>query len=46
MVDFQGGIKGGGLVKRSNAIVNVPVGMGPLGRVVDGLGHPLTVKVI
>ena len=44
MVDFQGGIKGGGLVKRSNAIVNVPVGMGPLGRVVDGLGQPVDGK--
>ena len=37
-------IKEGNLVKRSNAIVDVPVGMGLLGRVVDGLGQPIDGK--
>jgi F-type H+-transporting ATPase subunit alpha len=37
-------IKEGSLVKRSNAIVDVPVGMGLLGRVVDGLGQPIDGK--
>ena len=32
-------IKEGNLVKRSNTIVDVPVGMGLLGRVVDGKGN-------
>src|SRR3546814_20351430 len=34
-------IKEGDLVKRTGAIVDVPVGKGLLGRVVDGLGHPI-----
>tara|TARA_A100001011_G_scaffold5121_1_gene5972 strand:+ start:667 stop:2205 length:1539 start_codon:yes stop_codon:yes gene_type:complete len=37
-------IKEGDLVKRSNSIVDVPVGMELLGRVVDGLGNPLDGK--
>jgi proton translocating ATP synthase F1 alpha subunit len=37
-------IKEGSLVNRSNAIVDVPVGMGLLGRVVDGLGQPIDGK--
>merc|ERR1719258_205162 len=31
----------GDVVKRTKAIVDVPVGMGLLGRVVDGLGEPI-----
>src|SRR5277367_638451 len=37
-------IKEGDLVKRTNAIVEVPVGKGLLGRVVDGLGNPIDGK--
>ena len=37
-------IKEGDLVKRTNAIVDVPVGRGLLGRVVDGLGNPIDGK--
>ena len=37
-------IKEGDTVKRTNAIVDVPVGRGLLGRVVDGLGNPLDGK--
>jgi F-type H+-transporting ATPase subunit alpha len=33
-------IKEGDVVKRTNSIVDVPVGPGLLGRVVDGLGNP------
>lgn len=35
------GIKEGDEVKRTNKIVQVPVGMGLLGRVVDALGNPI-----
>ncbi|GGL95136.1 F0F1 ATP synthase subunit alpha [Pseudooceanicola nanhaiensis] len=37
-------IKEGDVVKRTNSIVDVPVGDGMLGRVVDGLGNPLDGK--
>ena len=37
-------IKEGDVVKRTNSIVDVPVGSGLLGRVVDGLGNPLDGK--
>src|SRR5687768_5413747 len=37
-------IKEGDTVKRTGAIVEVPVGMGLLGRVVDGLGNPIDGK--
>ncbi|NQX80291.1 MAG: F0F1 ATP synthase subunit alpha, partial [Hyphomicrobiaceae bacterium] len=37
-------IQEGATVKRSGAIVEVPVGMGLLGRVVDGLGNPIDGK--
>ena len=37
-------IKEGDVVKRTNSIVDVPVGPGLLGRVVDGLGNPLDGK--
>jgi len=37
-------IKEGDLVKRTSSIVDVPVGMELLGRVVDGLGNPLDGK--
>ncbi|WP_375691565.1 F0F1 ATP synthase subunit alpha [Pseudooceanicola sp. LIPI14-2-Ac024] len=37
-------IKEGDVVKRTNAIVDVPVGDAMLGRVVDGLGNPLDGK--
>ncbi len=37
-------IKEGDTVKRTNAIVDVPVGEALLGRVVDGLGNPLDGK--
>ncbi|MBT25628.1 MAG: F0F1 ATP synthase subunit alpha [Rhodobacteraceae bacterium] len=37
-------IKEGDTVKRTNAIVDVPVGEGMLGRVVDGLGNPIDGK--
>jgi len=37
-------IKEGDLVKRTNFIVDVPVGTGLLGRVVDGLGNPIDGK--
>jgi len=37
-------IKEGDLVKRTGAIVDVPVGRGLLGRVVDGLGNPIDGK--
>ena len=39
-------IKEGDIVKRTGAIVDVPVGEELLGRVVDGLGNPLDGKVI
>src|SRR3984957_16094488 len=38
------GIKEGDIVKRTKAIVEVPVGPGLLGRVVDGLGNPIDGK--
>ncbi|MCB2100472.1 MAG: F0F1 ATP synthase subunit alpha, partial [Rhodobacterales bacterium] len=37
-------IKEGDTVKRTGAIVDVPVGMGMLGRVVDALGNPIDGK--
>src|SRR3546814_1385666 len=37
-------IKEGDNVKRTGTIVDVPVGMGLLGRVVDGLGNPIDGK--
>ena len=37
-------IKEGDTVKRTGAIVDVPIGMGLLGRVVDGLGEPIDGK--
>ena len=37
-------IKEGDTVKRTNSIVDVPVGRGLLGRVVDGLGNPIDGK--
>ncbi|MGZ9811205.1 F0F1 ATP synthase subunit alpha [Pseudoroseicyclus sp. H15] len=37
-------IKEGDTVKRTNSIVDVPAGMGLLGRVLDGLGNPLDGK--
>ncbi|KAI8806432.1 P-loop containing nucleoside triphosphate hydrolase protein [Cladochytrium replicatum] len=37
-------IKEGDIVKRTGAIVDVPVGDGLLGRVVDGLGNPIDGK--
>jgi F-type H+-transporting ATPase subunit alpha len=37
-------IKEGDTVKRTNAIVDVPVGDGLLGRVVDALGNPIDGK--
>ncbi|WP_298497366.1 F0F1 ATP synthase subunit alpha [uncultured Maritimibacter sp.] len=37
-------IKEGDTVKRTNSIVDVPVGEGLLGRVVDGLGNPIDGK--
>src|SRR3546814_12033933 len=37
-------IKEGDVVKRTGTIVDVPVGKGPLGRVVDGLGNPIAGK--
>ena len=37
-------IKEGDTVKRTGSIVEVPVGMGLLGRVVDGLGNPIDGK--
>ncbi len=38
------GIKEGDTVKRTGSIVDVPVGPGLLGRVVDGLGNPIDGK--
>ncbi|HBB55674.1 MAG TPA: F0F1 ATP synthase subunit alpha, partial [Hyphomonadaceae bacterium] len=38
------GIREGDIVKRTNAIVDVPVGKGLLGRVVDPLGNPIDGK--
>ena len=38
------GIKEGEIVKRTSEIVDVPVGKGLLGRVVDGLGNPIDGK--
>jgi len=38
------GIKEGDTVKRTGTIVDVPVGKGMLGRVVDGLGNPIDGK--
>ncbi len=37
-------IREGDVVKRTNSIVDVPVGEGLLGRVVDGLGNPIDGK--
>ncbi|MEQ8665272.1 MAG: F0F1 ATP synthase subunit alpha [Rhodospirillales bacterium] len=37
-------IKEGDTVKRTGTIVDVPIGMGLLGRVVDGLGNPIDGK--
>merc|ERR1711937_281512 len=37
-------IKEGSLVKRTNSIVDAPVGLGLLGRAVDGLGEPIDGK--
>ena len=37
-------IKEGDTVKRTGAIVDVPIGKGLLGRVVDGLGNPIDGK--
>src|SRR5579883_3386380 len=37
-------IKEGDTVKRTGAIIDVPVGKGLLGRVVDGLGNPIDGK--
>lgn len=37
-------VKEGAIVKRTGAIVEVPVGEGLLGRVVDGLGNPIDGK--
>jgi proton translocating ATP synthase F1 alpha subunit len=37
-------IKQGHIVKRSGAIMDVPVGMGSLGRVLDGIGEPIDGK--
>ncbi len=37
-------IKEGDVVKRTNSIVDVPIGNGLLGRVVDGLGNPIDGK--
>src|ERR687883_2126430 len=38
------GIREGEIVKRTGAIVDVPVGRGLLGRVVDALGNPIDGK--
>ena len=38
-------IREGDIVKRTGAIVDVPVGMELLGRVVDALGNPIDGKV-
>ena len=38
-------IKEGDTVKRTGSIVDVPVGEGMLGRVVDALGNPIDGKV-
>ncbi|MBV9685771.1 MAG: F0F1 ATP synthase subunit alpha, partial [Alphaproteobacteria bacterium] len=38
------GIREGDIVKRTGAIVDVPVGRGLLGRVVDALGEPIDGK--
>src|SRR6266702_4688013 len=38
------GIREGDVVKRTGAIVEVPVGRGLLGRVVDALGNPIDGK--
>ena len=38
------GIKEGDIVKRTNRIVDAPVGKGLLGRVVDALGNPIDGK--
>jgi F0F1-type ATP synthase alpha subunit len=38
-------IKEGDIVKRTGSIVDVPVGAGLLGRVVDALGSPIDGKV-
>lgn len=37
-------IKEGHIVKRSGAIMDVPIGMGVLGRVIDGIGEPIDGK--
>ena len=41
---LTGEIKEGDVVKRTGTIVDVPVGKGLLGRVVDGLGNPIDGK--
>jgi F0F1-type ATP synthase alpha subunit len=38
-------IKEGDVVKRTGSIVDVPTGVGLLGRVVDALGNPIDGKV-
>jgi F0F1-type ATP synthase alpha subunit len=38
-------IREGDVVKRTGAIVDVPTGLGLLGRVVDALGNPIDGKV-
>jgi len=38
------GVKEGAIVKRTNTIMDCPVGKGLLGRVVDGLGNPIDGK--
>src|ERR1700754_4501156 len=40
----DGEIKEGDIVKRTGTIVDVPIGKGLLGRVVDGLGNPIDGK--
>jgi F0F1-type ATP synthase alpha subunit len=37
-------IKEGDTVKRTGAIIDIPVGQGMLGRVIDGLGDPIDGK--
>merc|ERR1712159_262402 len=37
-------IKEGDIVKRSGAVMDVPIGMGVLGRVLDGIGNPIDGK--
>src|SRR5579884_3975578 len=44
IVGDDSGIREGDTVKRTGSIVDVPVGKGLLGRVVDGLGNPIDGK--